>query len=75
MVTVKFLGPLFREDLKVEVTTFDELKEAILSLDDIDTSLLALSSLALNDDLIDCPENMTLKDGDIVCVLPPVCGG
>lgn len=73
MVEVNFLGPIKKDSIKVEVKSLFELKE-ILSKDKELYEWLKISAIAVNDKFIssiDC----ALKDGDIVNILPPVCGG
>lgn len=73
MVRVKFLGPIGRGDLELDVTSLEELKSELAKVEDV-ASWLGLSAIAIND--VMCEDLRTpLKDGDEVVLLPPVCGG
>jgi len=73
MVYVEFLGPIQKETLELEATTLQEVSD-ILSKDESITSWLENSAVALNDTLVKSLD-ITLKDGDKISLLPPVCGG
>ncbi|EAJ6179785.1 MoaD/ThiS family protein [Campylobacter jejuni] len=73
MVKVEFLGPINKENLKLEVKNLKELKE-ILQKDESLKEWLELCAVSLNDEII-FDENTKLKDGDKIALLPPVCGG
>ena len=73
MVTVKFLGPINKDDLKIDIKSLLELKQ-ILQDDAELENILSLSSVAVNGHIIS-DLNQTLKHGDEIAILPPVCGG
>ncbi|HEF6213167.1 TPA: MoaD/ThiS family protein [Campylobacter jejuni] len=73
MVKVEFLGPINKENLKLEVKNLKELKK-ILQKDENLKEWLELCAVSLNDEII-FNENTKLKDGDKIALLPPVCGG
>ncbi|MDK2093028.1 MoaD/ThiS family protein [Campylobacter jejuni] len=73
MVKVEFLGPINKENLELEVKNLKELKE-ILQKDESLKEWLELCAVSLNDEII-FDENIKLKDGDKIALLPPVCGG
>lgn len=73
MVKVEFLGPINKEDLELEVKNLKELKE-ILQEDESLKEWLELCAISLNDEIV-FDENTSLKDGDKIALLPPVCGG
>ncbi|WP_456250595.1 MoaD/ThiS family protein [Campylobacter coli] len=73
MVKVEFLGPINKEDLELEVKNLKELKE-ILQKDESLKEWLELCAISLNDEIV-FDENTSLKDGDKIALLPPVCGG
>ncbi|EAK1367084.1 MoaD/ThiS family protein [Campylobacter coli] len=73
MVKVEFLGPINKENLELEVKNLKELKE-ILQKDESLKEWLELCAISLNDEII-FDENTSLKDGDKIALLPPVCGG
>lgn len=73
MVRVEFLGPIQKEPLELEITNLNELAE-ILKKDETMQEWLENSAVAVNDTLVSS-RDFTLKDGDRVALLPPVCGG
>ncbi|ANE35245.1 molybdopterin synthase, small subunit [Campylobacter iguaniorum] len=73
MVRVEFLGPINRDILELDARNLGQLKE-ILAQDESLKEWLSLSAVALNDEIVTSLET-TLKDGDKICILPPVCGG
>lgn len=73
MIKIEFLGPINKENVEVNVHTLKELKE-FLKQDESLKEWLNLCAVALNDKII-FDENQTLKDGDKIALLPPVCGG
>ncbi|MBR7046751.1 MAG: MoaD/ThiS family protein [Campylobacter sp.] len=73
MIKVEFLGPIGLENVEFNASNLKELKE-ILSKDENLKKWLEISAVAINDKMVfdlDCE----LKDGDVVSILPPVCGG
>jgi len=73
MVKVEFLGPINKEAVEIDVKNLKELKE-ILSKDEILKEWLKNSAVAVNDKLVNSLD-VELKEGDVVAILPPVCGG
>ncbi|ELZ6213998.1 MoaD/ThiS family protein [Campylobacter coli] len=73
MVKVEFLGPINKENLELEVKNLKEFKE-ILQEDESLKEWLELCAISLNDEIV-FDENTSLKDGDKIALLPPVCGG
>ncbi len=73
MVRVEFLGPIQKEPLELDITNLNELAE-ILKDDAQMQEWLQNSAVAVNDTLIST-KDYTLKDGDKIVLLPPVCGG
>jgi molybdopterin synthase sulfur carrier subunit len=73
MVKVEFLGPIEKENIEVDVKNLKELKE-VLSNDPQLKKWLENSAVAVNDKLVSSLD-VELKDGDLVAILPPVCGG
>ena len=70
-VTVKFLGPISKEDKIIEIENSDELKEILQK--ELDKEWLDSVAIGVNDKIVNSLEN--IKDGDVVTLLPPVCGG
>ena len=67
---IKFLGPINRDDLEVEVKNSEELKEIIKN--NVDEKWLESLAVAINDKIVN---KLEIKDGDVISLLPPVCGG
>lgn len=74
MIEVRFLGPLsHKASLSLSIKNLQELKQ-ILNKDDDLKKWLGLCAISVNDEIAMDLEQI-LNDGDVVCVLPPVCGG
>ncbi|WP_165517625.1 MoaD/ThiS family protein [Helicobacter pylori] len=73
MVEVRFFGPIKEENFFIKASGLKELR-AILQEKESLKEWLGVCAIALNDRLID-NLNTPLKDGDVVSLLPPVCGG
>ena len=72
-VKVEFLGPLAREPWHVNVDNLKELRY-VLRRDDELLSWLDESAIVINDEVITSLD-YPLVEGDVVMLLPPVCGG
>ena len=70
-VVVKFLGPISRDDLNLDIKNSDELKKILKK--ELSEEWLESISVAVNDEIVSNLEN--IKDGDVITLLPPVCGG
>jgi molybdopterin synthase sulfur carrier subunit len=70
-VKVKFLGPISKEDKIIEIKNSNELKEILQK--EVEEEWLESVAVAVNDKIVNSLEN--IKDGDIITLLPPVCGG
>ena len=68
---IKFLGPISRDDLEVNVKSSEELREIIKQ--NVDDRWLDKIAVAINDEIVSNLDN--IKDGDVISLLPPVCGG
>jgi molybdopterin synthase sulfur carrier subunit len=73
MIKIEFLGPINKEAIELDVKNLKELKE-YLSNDEELKVWLENSAVAVNDRLVDSLD-VELSDGDVVAILPPVCGG
>ena len=62
MVIVEFLGPINKDDMKLDIKNLAELSE-ILKNDKEISSWLETCAVAINDTLI-CSKDVDLKDGD-----------
>lgn len=72
-ISVAFLGPLSREPLSVDVDNLKELRY-LLRRDDEILKWLDECAIIINDEII-TDLNYPLVEGDVVMLLPPVCGG
>ena len=68
---VKFLGPIAREDLEINIKDENELREILKK--ELSNDWLESVAVAVNDEIVDDLKN--IKEGDIITLLPPVCGG
>lgn len=74
MIKVSFLGPLSElGQMDLNCANLSELK-VILSKDERLKGWLKDCAVSLNDEII-TDLSATLKDGDEIAILPPVCGG
>ncbi|MEA3228005.1 MAG: MoaD/ThiS family protein [Campylobacterota bacterium] len=73
MVKVEFLGPIQKEPLELDISNLSELA-TVLQEDEAMSEWLKNCAVAVNDTLISSLEH-SLKDGDKIALLPPVCGG
>jgi len=74
MIKVEFLGPIALDTIELDVQNVDELSEAFKSMTAMD-QWIDISAIAINDKIVTNREHTVLNDGDVVSVLPPVCGG
>jgi molybdopterin synthase sulfur carrier subunit len=73
MVKVEFLGPIARDTIEIEATSLKDVSE-YLKKDESIANWLDKVAVAINDEIVK-DINITLKSGDRVSLLPPVCGG
>lgn len=73
MVKVEFLGPINKDTLDLDISNLSELSE-VLKNDEEVSSWLENCAVAVNDTLVSS-KDVSLKDGDKISLLPPVCGG
>ncbi|AJC84224.1 molybdopterin synthase, small subunit [Campylobacter peloridis] len=73
MVKIEFLGPINKDSIELDVKNLKELKQ-ILQKDESLKEWLELCAISLNDEMV-FDENVNFKNGDKICLLPPVCGG
>ena len=74
VIKVNFLGPIKHESIELACKDFAELKAHLAKLDFMQP-WLSCSALALNNKLLNTKDEPELKSGDVLSVLPPVCGG
>ncbi len=73
MVRVEFLGPIQKAPLELNISDLSQLA-TVLQEDKAMSEWLKNCAVAVNDTLVSSLSH-TLKDGDKVSLLPPVCGG
>ncbi|MFA7022743.1 MoaD/ThiS family protein [Aliarcobacter sp.] len=73
MIKIEFLGPINKEDMNLDIKNLKELSD-ILKNDEKVSSWLETCAVAINDCLVSS-NDVELKSGDKVSLLPPVCGG
>lgn len=73
MVKIDFLGPIEMDSYELDVKNLLELKESLINNPKLQ-KWLEISAIAVNDKIVDSLE-IELKDGDVISILPPVCGG
>lgn len=73
MIKIEFLGPINRSDIEVEASSLNDVK-IILNKDIELRNWLSDCAVAVNDEIVN-NINVTLKSGDRISLLPPVCGG
>jgi molybdopterin synthase sulfur carrier subunit len=73
LIKVEFLGPIGKPSLELDITNLSELA-AILQEDSEVKDWLESCAVAVNDTLVSSLD-ISLKDGDRISLLPPVCGG
>lgn len=74
MVEIEFLGPIKCDKVTLEATNLTEIKEFLSKFDKIDKKWLEICAVAVNDEIV-TDLKTTLKNGDKISILPPVCGG
>jgi molybdopterin synthase sulfur carrier subunit len=73
MVRVDFLGPIDKESLELDISSLRELADILKQMDGMG-EWLENSAVAVNSEIVSSLDR-ELKSGDIVSILPPVCGG
>ncbi len=73
MVEVRFFEPIKEKNFSIKASDLKELRAVLQEKEGL-KEWLGVCAIALNDHLID-NLNTPLKDGDVVSLLPPVCGG
>ncbi len=73
MIKIEFLGPIGREPMEMEASSLKDVAKKLKDDKEL-ASWLDKCAVALNDTMVN-DLNTSLKDGDKVSILPPVCGG
>jgi molybdopterin synthase sulfur carrier subunit len=73
MVRVEFLGPIGKAPLEVDIDNLKQLSQILKS--DIQVSTWLESCAVAVNDIMVTSKDISLKDGDKISLLPPVCGG
>lgn len=74
MALVNFLGPIELESMNLDVNDFLELKNELNKIDSL-KEWLPICAVAINDEIIKENDNFSIKNNDVISLLPPVCGG
>ncbi|NPA55570.1 MAG: hypothetical protein GXO40_04320 [Epsilonproteobacteria bacterium] len=69
-ITVQFMGPLQRDDVVLDIQDNGQFIDEIQKY--IPQEFIDSVSIAINNQLV---SKVELQDGDVVTILPPVCGG
>lgn len=73
MVKIEFLGPIRQESLEIEAENLKDVANFLQNIDGVN-SWLDRCAVAVNSEM--CNDlSKKLNSGDIVSILPPVCGG
>ncbi len=73
MVKIEFLGPIEQEPLEIEAESLEDVANFLQNIESVN-SWLDRCAVAVNSDM--CSNlSKKLNSGDIVSILPPVCGG
>lgn len=73
MITINFLGPINKDSIQINANTINDVKNELNKIQDLQ-EWLEISAIAVNDDFVS-DLDFSLKDGDVISILPPVCGG
>lgn len=73
MIKVEFLGPINKENIEIKAQTLQEVSNYLKKDEDL-AQWLDKCAVALNDTMIN-DLSTSLKSGDKISILPPVCGG
>ncbi|MDQ7084828.1 MAG: MoaD/ThiS family protein [Sulfurovum sp.] len=73
MIKIEFLGPIGKAPLEMEAKTLAEVATKLKEEHDL-SQWLDKCAVALNDTMVN-DLTLSLKDGDKISILPPVCGG
>lgn len=73
MIKVEFLGPIGKAPIQMEAETLADVAARLKEEAELD-SWLEKCAVALNDTMVN-DLSTSLKNGDRVSILPPVCGG
>lgn len=73
MVKIEFLGPIGKDPVELNINSLEELADYMLKSDEL-KEWAENSAVAVNDTIVQ-DRNFQLQSGDVVTILPPVCGG
>ena len=74
MAVINFLGPIELESMNLNVKDFLELKNELNKIDKL-REWLPICAVAINNEIVKENANFSIKDTDVISLLPPVCGG
>jgi molybdopterin synthase sulfur carrier subunit len=73
MVKIEFLGPIAQESLEIEATSLQDVANRLQNIDGVNR-WLDRCAVAVNNEMTN-DLTKVLESGDVVSILPPVCGG
>ena len=74
MAVINFLGPIELESMNLNVKDFLELKNELNKIDKL-REWLPICAVAINNEIVKENANFSIKNDDVISLLPPVCGG
>lgn len=74
MALINFLGPIELESMNLNVKDFLELKNELNKIDKL-REWLPICAVAINNEIVKENANFSIKNDDVISLLPPVCGG
>ncbi len=73
MIKIEFLGPIEQESLEIDANSLKDVANFLQNIDSLN-SWLDRCAVAVNNQM--CSDlSKKLNSGDVVSILPPVCGG
>jgi len=73
MIKVEFLGPINQKSLEIEASSLQDVADILQTIEGIN-SWLDKCAVAVNNEMTN-DLTKVLQSGDVVSILPPVCGG
>lgn len=74
MALINFLGPIELESMNLNVKDFLELKNELNKIEKL-REWLPICAVAINNEIVKENANFSIKNDDVISLLPPVCGG
>lgn len=74
MAKINFLGPINMPSIDIKIDDFNMLKNELNKIEKL-KQWIPICAISINDNIITSTDNITIKDDDVISLLPPVCGG